>query len=88
MQMPVQMNAEHNVTFMFLTHDKLVMDFSRPVDQAARRPGCGKCTEGVGCKRSDGWVSEDGSAWVLQDTICSTRVLRVLGTNPSNCSWA
>ena len=29
MQMLVQMNAEHNVTFVFSTHDKLVMDFSR-----------------------------------------------------------
>lgn len=29
MQMLVQMNAEHNVTFVFSTHDKLVMDFSQ-----------------------------------------------------------
>ena len=29
MQMLVQMNVEHNVTFVFSTHDKLVMDFSR-----------------------------------------------------------
>ena len=29
MQMLVQMNAEHHVTFVFSTHDKLVMDFSR-----------------------------------------------------------
>jgi putative ABC transport system ATP-binding protein len=29
MQMLVRMNTEHNVTFIFSTHDKLVMDFSR-----------------------------------------------------------
>jgi putative ABC transport system ATP-binding protein len=29
MQLLVHMNTEHNVTFMFSTHDKLVMDFSR-----------------------------------------------------------
>jgi putative ABC transport system ATP-binding protein len=29
MQMLVHMNTEHNVTFIFSTHDKLVMDFSR-----------------------------------------------------------
>ena len=33
MQMLVQMNAEHNVTFVFSTHDKLVMDFSRRLIQ-------------------------------------------------------
>ena len=29
MQLLVHMNTEHNVTFVFSTHDKLVMDFSR-----------------------------------------------------------
>jgi len=29
MEMLVHMNTEHNVTFIFSTHDKLVMDFSR-----------------------------------------------------------
>ena len=29
MQLLVRMNTEHNVTFIFSTHDKLVMDFSR-----------------------------------------------------------
>jgi len=29
MEMLVHMNQEHNVTFIFSTHDKLVMDFSR-----------------------------------------------------------
>jgi len=29
MQLLVHMNTEHNVTFIFSTHDKLVMDFSR-----------------------------------------------------------
>jgi len=29
MEMLVHMNIEHNVTFIFSTHDKLVMDFSR-----------------------------------------------------------
>jgi putative ABC transport system ATP-binding protein len=29
MQLLQHMNAEHNVTFVFSTHDKLVMDFSR-----------------------------------------------------------
>ncbi|HJW81465.1 MAG TPA: ABC transporter ATP-binding protein [Acidiferrobacterales bacterium] len=29
MEMLVHMNVEHNVTFIFSTHDKLVMDFSR-----------------------------------------------------------
>jgi putative ABC transport system ATP-binding protein len=29
MQLLVHMNTEHNVTFLFSTHDKLVMDFSR-----------------------------------------------------------
>jgi len=29
MEMLVHMNTEHNVTFVFSTHDKLVMDFSR-----------------------------------------------------------
>lgn len=33
MQMLVQMNNEHNVTFVFSTHDKLVMDFSRRLIQ-------------------------------------------------------
>lgn len=33
MQMLVQMNHEHNVTFIFSTHDKLVMDFSRRLIQ-------------------------------------------------------
>ena len=33
MQMLVQMNAEHNVTFVFSTHDKLVMDFSQRLIQ-------------------------------------------------------
>jgi len=27
------MNTEHNVTFIFSTHDKLVMDFSRRLIQ-------------------------------------------------------
>jgi ABC-type lipoprotein export system ATPase subunit len=29
MELLVHMNTEHNVTFIFSTHDKLVMDFSR-----------------------------------------------------------
>ena len=29
MQLLVHMNKEHGVTFIFSTHDKLVMDFSR-----------------------------------------------------------
>lgn len=33
MQMLVHMNNEHNVTFIFSTHDKLVMDFSRRLIQ-------------------------------------------------------
>ena len=33
MQMLVQINTEHNVTFVFSTHDKLVMDFSRRLIQ-------------------------------------------------------
>jgi putative ABC transport system ATP-binding protein len=33
MQMLVHMNTEHNVTFIFSTHDKLVMDFSRRLVQ-------------------------------------------------------
>lgn len=33
MQMLVHMNTEHNVTFIFSTHDKLVMDFSRRLIQ-------------------------------------------------------
>lgn len=33
MQMLVQMNQEHNVTFIFSTHDKLAMDFSRRLIQ-------------------------------------------------------
>jgi putative ABC transport system ATP-binding protein len=33
MQLLVHMNTEHNVTFIFSTHDKLVMDFSRRLIQ-------------------------------------------------------
>lgn len=33
MQMLVQMNNERNVTFVFSTHDKLAMDFSRRLIQ-------------------------------------------------------
>jgi putative ABC transport system ATP-binding protein len=29
MELLVHMNTEHDVTFIFSTHDKLVMDFSR-----------------------------------------------------------
>ena len=33
MELLAHMNTEHNVTFIFSTHDKLVMDFSRRLIQ-------------------------------------------------------